>query len=85
MFKNIYRSTDARSPIDFDRSLNTEKSLETLLTMNNNSQSQNKTIVVPFAGANNKYSQFKFTNRNDIIPYSEATPSYLRLNEKDSK
>lgn len=38
-----------------------------------------------FAGANNKFSASKFTNRNDALPYSETVPTYLRLNEGESK
>jgi hypothetical protein len=40
---------------------------------------------MPFAGANNRHSQFKFTNRNDQMPYSEAIPSYLRICENEGK
>lgn len=40
---------------------------------------------MPFAGANNRHSQFTFQNRNDKLPYSEATPSYLRICEQDCK
>lgn len=47
--------------------------------MANYQNSTTKNESVPFAGANNKFSQFNFTNRNDIVPYSEATPNYLRL------
>lgn len=39
---------------------------------------------VPFAGANNKFSQHHFTNRNNDH-YSAAYPTYLRLQDKDSK
>lgn len=38
----------------------------------------------PIAGANNKFSQYNFANRNHE-PYSAAYPSYLRLADNESK